>query len=246
MKILSIIPADANSEAGQPPPIELITEMQKLTAESIERGVYVDGGGLLPSRSGTRVQFDAGKTRVTDGPFAETKELIAGYAILDVNDLEEGIAEAKKLPLRCEVELRPIFDCGEGFPVQARKPGTQRYMLVLKANAELSGPPPAEILDAMTKYNNELIASGVLLDGVGLQPSAAAARVNLGTGEIKRGPFDAQGLVTGFWIIQAANKAEATEWAKRVPIPSGVIEVRPFMDSQHCSQAIHELAAAAS
>ena len=245
MKILSIVPADANSEAGKPPPIELITEMERLRAESVERGVYVDGGGLLPTRFGSRLVFTDGKAHVTDGPFAETKELIAGYAILEVKDLEDGIAEAKKLPLRCEVELRPIFACAD-VPTAARKPGTQRYMFVFKAGAELSGPPPQEIMDTMTKYNNELIAAGALLQGVGLQPSAAAARVNLGTGEIKRGPFDPKNLVTGWWIIQAANKAEAVEWAKRVPIPSGVIEVRPFMDGQNCAQTVHELAAQAA
>src|SRR5688500_4353879 len=116
MRIFSIVPADANSEAGLPPPAGLIEEMARLGAESAARGVLVDQGGLLPSRFATRVEFKNGKPHVTDGPFAETKELIAGYAILKVKDLEDGIAEAKKLPLRCEIEIRPIFELEDFSP----------------------------------------------------------------------------------------------------------------------------------
>ncbi|HUS32627.1 MAG TPA: YciI family protein [Kofleriaceae bacterium] len=248
MRIFSIIPADENSEAGLPPPAGLIEEMMRLGAESAARGVLLDQGGLQPSKYGARVEFKNGKPRVTDGPFAETKELIAGYAILRVTDLEDGIAEAKKLPLRCEVEIRPIFELGEPLTnVTPRKPGTKRYMLVFKAGAESTEPPSQEIIQAMGAYNDSLTAAGALLAGEGLQPSVAAARVDLSTGEIKRGPFDPKGLVTGWWMIQAKDKSEAIEWAKRVPIPEGVIEVRPVMDpGESCAQGAHDLAAAAS
>src|ERR1041385_1861655 len=99
-------------------------------------------------------------------------------------------------------------------------------MLAFKAGVELTEPPSVEMIAAMGKYNDDLIAAGALLQGEGLQPSVAGARVDLATGTVKRGPFDPKGLVTGWWLIQAANKAEAIEWAKRVPIPSGTIEVR--------------------
>jgi hypothetical protein len=262
MRVFSIVPADENSEAGLPPPAGLIEEMMRLGAESVARGVLLDQGGLLPSRFGSRVEFKNGKPHVTDGPFAETKELIAGYAILKVKDLEDGIAEARKLPLRCEIEIRPIFEV-EDFPADvqaqfesekqlrastpARKPGSKRFMLVFKAGVESTEPPSVEEIAAMSRYNDELIAAGVMLGGEGFQPSVAGCRVDLATGEVKRGPFDAKTLVTGFWMIQTADKAEAVEWAKRVPIPSGVIEVRPVMDpGENCAQGAHELQAAAS
>ena len=262
MRIFSIVPADENSEAGLPPPAGLIEEMGRLGAESAARGVLLDQGGLLPSRFASRVEFKNGKPHVTDGPFAETKELIAGYAILKVKDLEDGIAEAKKLPLRCEVEIRPIFEA-EDFSgdvqavlekekqfresLPARKPGTQLFMFVFKAGVESTEPPSVADIEAMGRYNDELIAAGLMLGGEGFQPSAAGCRVDLATGEVKRGPFDPKSLVTGFWMIQARDKAEAIEWAKKVPIPSGVIEVRPVMQpGESCAQGAHTNQAAAS
>jgi hypothetical protein len=253
MRIFSIVPADANSEAGLPPDPSVIEAMGRLGAEGMARGIVLDQGGLAPSRFGAKVTFTGGKPLVTDGPFAETKELIAGYAILKVNSLDDGIAEAKKLPLRCEVELRPIFDVEDfSAEVQAsdviekekqfrastreRRPGTQRFMLVFKAGVESTEPPSVEMIEAMGRFNDSLISAGVLLGGEGLQPSVAGARVDLATGKVKTGPFDPKGLVTGWWVIQAATKAEAIEWASRVPILDGVIEVRPMFDGENCAQ----------
>ena len=260
MRIFSIVPADANSEAGIPPDPELMEQMGRLGAEAVASGLIVGQGGLAPSRYGAKITFKAGVPHVTDGPFAETKELIAGYAILDVKNLEEGIAQTKKLPLRCEVELRPIFDV-EDFSAEvqasdaiekekqfraqapARRHGTQKFMLVFKAGVESTEPPSVEIIEAMGKYNDALIASGVLLGGEGLQPSVAGARVDLATGEVKRGPFDPKGLVTGWWLIQVATKNEAIEWASRVPIPEGVIEVLPMFEGGDCGHIAQTQAA---
>jgi hypothetical protein len=211
--------------------------MGRLGAEAATSGVVLDQGGLAPSRFSAKVTFTGGKVHITDGPFAETKELIAGFAILQVKSLEDAIAESKKLPLRCEIELRPIYDFegSQAFQAPARRHGTQRFMLVFKAGAESSEPPSPELVEAMSKYNNALVASGALLAAEGLQPSLAGARVDLATGEVQRGPFDAKGLVTGWWIIQVATKNEAIEWASRVPIRDGVIEVRPMMNGENCN-----------
>jgi hypothetical protein len=245
MRIFSIVPSDANSEAGLPPPAGVVEEMARLGAEAAASGLITDQGGLLPSKFGARVELKDGKAYVTDGPFAESKELIAGYAILNVDTIEAAIVQAKRLPLRCELELRPLYDFG-AVPAAPRKPGTLRWMLCFKAGTELAGPPTPEMIAEMNAYNQALIDAGALLGAEGLQPSSEAVRVDLATGEVKRGPFDPKNLVTGWWTIQAANKAEAVEWAKRVPIPNGVIEVRPFMDQENCAQNVHDLAAAAS
>jgi len=240
-----IVKADSKTEAGVMPTEQELATMGKYNQQLIDAGALVDAAGLQPSSKGARVGFKNGRVVVTDGPFAETKELIAGYAILNVDNIEAAIVQAKRLPLRCELELRPLYDFGS-FPAAARKPGTLRWMLCFKAGTELAGPPTPEMIASMDKYNQALIAAGALLGAEGLQPSSAAVRVDLATGEVKRGPFDAKSLVTGWWTIQAVNRAEAVEWAKRAPIQSGVIEVRPFMDQENCASNVHDLAAAAS
>jgi hypothetical protein len=247
MRIFSMVKADGCSEAGERPDPSVFAAMAKLSEESIKRGVLLDQGGLVASAHGARVTFVNGKPTVTDGPFAETKELVAGYAVLRVKDLEEGIAEAKKLPIKAEIELRPMIDVEDFSPeiqavidnenkFRARPPvpnGKPRFMLLFEAGVEMTEPPTVEMVQAMGRFNDALIAANMLLAGEGLQPTAAGARVNLETGQVTRGPFSGKYTLTGYWMIQADSKAEAIEWAKRVPIPSGTIEVRPVMGFQH-------------
>lgn len=231
MRVISMITADANSEADRLPddPSEM-AKMGKMAEESIRRGLIVGQGGLMSSRHGARVTFEGGAPQVTDGPFAETKELVAGYAILNVKDLDQGIEEAMKLPMKRELELRPIFEM-EGYELKTCEPnGKPRWMLLFEPHGESTEPPTQDVIEAMDKYNKAAVAAGVLLGGDGLLPSAAGARVNLATKQIVRGPFTNKYLLCGWWTIQVDTKAEAIEWAKRVPIQSGTIEVRPMFD----------------
>lgn len=237
MRVISMIKADANSEADRLPddPTEM-AKMGKMAEESIRRGLIVGQGGLMSSRHGARVTFVDGKPQVTDGPFAETKELVAGFAILNVKDLDQAIEEAKKLPMKRELELRPIFEM-EGYELTPCKPnGKTRWMLLFEPHGESTEPPTHDVIEAMDKYNKSAIAAGVLLGGDGLQPSVAGARLNLATQQVVRGPFTDKYLICGWWTIQVDTKAEAVEWAKRVPIKTGTIEVREmFMPQGHVS-----------
>ena len=96
MRFMMMVTGDANYEAGRPPSPELMQAIGKLTQEMIKAGVVLDTGGLYPSASGARVRASKGKLRVTDGPFAETKEVIGGYAILRANSKAEAIEMARQ------------------------------------------------------------------------------------------------------------------------------------------------------
>lgn len=117
MRFMVIIKADADSEAGVMPSAQLLTEMGRYNEELVKAGVMLAGEGLHPSSKGARVRFD-GKTRtVIDGPFAETKELIAGFWLWQVRSKAEAIEWLKRCPTPmtdgCEVELRQVFEASD-------------------------------------------------------------------------------------------------------------------------------------
>jgi hypothetical protein len=112
MRFMVIVKADKNSEAGVLPDPKLLMEMGKYNEELVKAGVMLAGEGLQSSAKGVRVRFDGQKRTVTDGPFAETKELIAGYWMWKVNSKEEAIEWLKRAPFDggTEVELRQVFE----------------------------------------------------------------------------------------------------------------------------------------
>ncbi|MCE3288006.1 MAG: YciI family protein [Caulobacter sp.] len=106
MRVLMIVKANADTEAGVMPTTEQVEEMGAYNNELIAAGVMVDGAGLHPSSKGARLSFKDGKRVITDGPFAETKELIAGYWVLNVKDWDEALMWLSKVP-------RPDFKDGD-------------------------------------------------------------------------------------------------------------------------------------
>jgi hypothetical protein len=122
MKVMVIVKASKDSEAGVMPSQQLLTEMGNYNEELVKAGIMLAGEGLHPSSKGARVRFAGSERTVIDGPFAETKELIAGYWIWQVKSMDEAIAWLKRCPNPHndggEVEIRPIFDAadfGEAF-----------------------------------------------------------------------------------------------------------------------------------
>ena len=120
MRVMVIIKANKESEAGVMPSEKLLTDMGKFNEELVNAGIMLDGEGLHPSSKAKRVRFSGGNRIVTDGPFAETRELIAGYWIWKVNSMEEAIEWVKRIPFDPdsvegdgEVEVRPIFEAEE-------------------------------------------------------------------------------------------------------------------------------------
>lgn len=128
MRVMVLIKANENSEAGVLPSEELLTEMTRYNEELVKAGVMLDGDGLQPSSKGVRVRFSGDKRTVIDGPFAETKELIAGYWIWQVTSMEEAIEWARRCPNpmghESEIEIRPLFeaeDFGEAMTPELRE-----------------------------------------------------------------------------------------------------------------------------
>lgn len=117
MRFMIIVKATKDSEAGVMPNEQLLAEMGKFNEELVKAGVMLAGEGLHPSSKGARVKFSGKKRTVTDGPFAETKELIAGFWIWQVKSLEEAIEWVKRCPNphqgESEIEIRQVFEAEE-------------------------------------------------------------------------------------------------------------------------------------
>jgi hypothetical protein len=124
MRFMVIVKANKDTEAGVMPEQKLIEAMAKYNEEMVRAGVMLDGAGLQPSSKGARIKFSGGKTIVTDGPFAETKELIAGYWLIQVKSKAEAIEWVKRVPnphgegKESEIELRQLFELDD-FPPSA-------------------------------------------------------------------------------------------------------------------------------
>ena len=112
MRFMVIVPADKNSEAGNLPDKKILEDMGKFNEEMVKAGVMLAGEGLQPTSKGARIKFSGGKTTVTDGPFTESKELIAGFWLIQVKSKEEAIAWMKRAPFGEGVvlEIRQVYE----------------------------------------------------------------------------------------------------------------------------------------
>lgn len=128
MRVMVMVKATTNSEAGVMPSEKLLADMGKFNEELVKAGVMLAGEGLHPSSRGKRVRFSGGKKTIIDGPFAETKELVAGFWIWQVKSMEEAIEWVRRCPdpmpgEESEIELRPVFeaeDFGAEFTPELR------------------------------------------------------------------------------------------------------------------------------
>ena len=241
MRFMMLVKATKDFEAGSWPDEQLLSEIKaRWTEELVKAGARLDSGRLQPSAQGVRVRYANGKFTVTDGPFAETKELIAGFCLLQVNSREEAIEWAKRVPFQeGEIELRPLYELFD-FPVdpaekpegwrekeeQLRaappvgKPGPIRYMALVKADPDTEAGvlPDKKFLAAMGAFLEEGVKSGVYLSAAGLQPSSKGARVRYSGSKrlVIDGPFaETKELIAGYVIVQFTSKGEAIAWTKR-------------------------------
>ncbi len=126
MRVMVLVKANKDSEAGVMPDKKLLTDMGKFNEELVKAGVMLAGEGLQPSSKGVRVKFSGDKRVLIDGPFAETKELVAGFWLWKVKSLEEAIEWLKRAPFDggTEIEIRPLFeaeDFGDEFTPELRE-----------------------------------------------------------------------------------------------------------------------------
>ena len=128
MRVMVMVKANEESESGAPPDTAMLEEMGRYNEELVKAGIMLDGEGLLPSSKGVRIQFSGDQRSAVDGPFAETKELIAGYWIWQVRDMDEAVEWAKRCPNptggESALEIRPVFeaeDFGDNFTPELRE-----------------------------------------------------------------------------------------------------------------------------
>ena len=125
MRFLVMVKANKDSEAGVLPDERMLTEMGKFNDELVKAGIMLAGEGLQPSSKGARISYAGGKRTVRDGPFTETKELVAGFWIWQVKSRQEALEWAKRIPFQeGEVEIRQVFepeDFGEAFTPELRR-----------------------------------------------------------------------------------------------------------------------------
>ncbi|HEV2698931.1 MAG TPA: YciI family protein [Terriglobales bacterium] len=126
MRVMVIVKANKESEAGVLPNAEILTKMGQYNEQLVKAGVMLAGEGLKASSNGKRVRFSGEKRTVIDGPFAETKELIAGYWIWQIRSMDEAVEWLKRAPFDggTEVEIRPVFeaaDFGENLTPEAKE-----------------------------------------------------------------------------------------------------------------------------
>ncbi len=128
MRVMVLIKADCDTEAGVMPSEQLLTDMGKFNEELVQAGIMLAGEGLHPSSRGARVHFKNGQTVVTDGPFTEVKELIAGFWLWQVDSMQEAIDWVRRCPcptgVEAQIEIRPVFeadDFGAEFTPELRE-----------------------------------------------------------------------------------------------------------------------------
>jgi hypothetical protein len=138
MRVLVAVKANKDSEAGVMPSHEMLTEMGAFNQKLVDAGIMLAGEGLQPTSKAKRINFDGGKPKVIDGPFAESKEIIAGFWIWKVASMEEAVEWLMKAPFPAgEVDIRPIFefeDFGEEFTPELREAEKRQWERAAELN----------------------------------------------------------------------------------------------------------------
>jgi len=209
-------------EQGGPPDDEALAAIGKLIGEAVKDGVFVSGEGLKPSSQRTHVAYRNGQRTLTDGPFAEAKELVGGFALLRVQSKEEAIFWCDKFAAVAgdvELFLGPVVEPWDlGMLPQPQNPPL-RYLSMTKMDDQAAeGPPDPALLQKMGALIDEMTKAGVLQATGGLASTKQGARVYFKGREhrIVDGPFtESKELVAGFAILELPSKAAAIEWATR-------------------------------
>jgi hypothetical protein len=244
MRFMVMVKADDKTEEGGLPDEQMLAEMAGFNEQAVKAGTMLAGDGLQTSAKGARVRYDNGKITVKDGPFTESKELVAGYWIIKAASLADAIAWARRAPFQeGEVEIRQLEEI-EDFPVDpsekeggwrdketaAREaagawpkfeaaPGKLRFIGFVKADrdTEAGVPPSPELLEAMGQLMDKSMKAGKIAGGEGLKPTVKGARIRYAGSNrtVIDGPFtESKELIAGFALMHVASKAEAIELGK--------------------------------
>jgi hypothetical protein len=242
MQFLIMHRTNAHWETGAIPTRELVERVGTMIGELAQSGKLLAGDGLRPSSQGVRLQFAGGKRTVQDGPFSETKELIAGFAIMRVTSLDEAVEWATKFgqvfdDKDVEIDIRPVTEAWDiGLGDRPAGLTTTRYMATHKHRGT-GGCAPLNAAQAakMGELIGEMQRKGVLLSAIGLEPGAKGACLKLTNGKplVLDGPFaESKELLGGFVIIREESLQEAVGWGQRYQSVVGAeqVEVRQIIE----------------
>jgi len=210
-------------ERGLPPEPAIIKGVGALIAEGLKDKIFLSGEGLKPSSERVHVVYKNGQRTVTDGPFTEAKELVAGFALMRVNSKEEALSWCDKFAaVLGEVELfmGPVVEPWDiGLAPKPKNPPLRILsMHKMDERAENDTPPDAKDMQQMGALIEEMTKAGVLLATDGLASTKKGARIHYAGGKhtVVDGPFaESKELVAGYAIINVPSKAAAIEWALR-------------------------------
>jgi len=210
-------------EKGGPPDHEIIAGVGKLIEEGAKEGVFVSGEGLKPTSQRVHVAYKNGKRTITDGPFTEAKELVAGFALMKVQSKEDALSWCDKFAAvlgDVELFMGPVVEPWDlGFvPKPENPPLRVLSMHKMDARAESDAPPDPALMQKMGALIDEMTAAGVLESTGGLASTKKGARIRFSGGKhtVTDGPFtESKEFVAGFAILNLPSKEAAIEWGIR-------------------------------
>jgi hypothetical protein len=226
-------------EKGLAPERAVIEGVGKLVAEGLKDKLFVSGEGLRPSVERVHLAYKSGKRTITEGPFTQAKELIAGFALLRVRSKEEAISWCDKLAAvtgDVELFLGPVVEPWElGMMPRPKNPPLRMLsMQRMNERAENDAPPDPELTRKMAVLIEDMTAAGVLQATGGLASTQHGARIRYEGGKrtVIDGPFaESKELIAGYAILELPSKAAAVEWALRFGeiVKTNEIEVRQML-----------------
>lgn len=210
-------------ERGLPPDPAVIEGVGKLIQEGLKDQVFVSGEGLKPTSQRVHIQYEQGKRTVTDGPFTEAKELIAGFALTRVRSKEEAISWSDRFAAvigDVRLFMGPVVEPWDLGMMPRPKNPPLRFLSMhqLDERSAQDAPPDPELLAKMGALVAEMTQAGVLQASGGLQSTRKGARIRFQGGKprVLDGPFaESKELIAGYAIIDVPSKAAAIEWALR-------------------------------
>jgi hypothetical protein len=233
MRFMIMHKHDQHTEAGLPPPPNLIAEMGAFIGGYAKAGKLVDGAGLGPTKTRTRLSFQGGQCTVNHGPYTGERELPAAAMLLKVREREEAIGWAKRYGEILgdgELELGKVTEPWDlGVMPAPPNPPLQLLMIDKADQATESGGRPAKTKAELAKLKAEMKAAGVLQRETKLQPSSKAKRLHFKKNELRvvDGPFsESKELIGGFAVLDLADMDEAISTCRRyTEILGGTLEI---------------------
>ncbi len=209
-------------EKGFKPDPEIIEGVNQLVGEAVKGKTFVSGEGLKPSSERVRIRYQKGKRSIENGPFADAKELIGGFALLRVRSKDEAIGRADELARAgdTEVIVGPVVEPWDlGMMAKPKKP-PERYLALtrMSEHAENETPPDPSLEAKMRALIDEMTKAGVLQASGALASTKKGARLRFEGGKrtVLDGPFaESKELISGYALLELPSKAAAIEWALR-------------------------------